>query len=334
MKNNMKEEEGTGAAVFESPVAGGAAAVMAGGKPPKRRSRYYRLFGKTYKKDDTIVGLCFILPALILGCIFVITPIVISLAYSFTDAYLLRLDEVQAVGFDQFVKVFKDGFLWNAFGNTMVFVVITVPVQLCVALGLALILNTKIKANTFFRWAFFVPVMLSLAVTSFLWGNLFEHDGLINAILIKMGIGEQPFLDDPGQAMGIIIFISIWQGAGYQMLIFLSGLKNIQPEIYEAASLDGANSVQRFFYITIPNIMPTFSFVLVTMLIGAFRLITQPMIMTQGGPEDGTMTMSYYIYQQGITFRDVGYSSAIAMVYTIFMSVIALTLRKVTEAKD
>ncbi len=334
MKNNMKEEEGTGAAVFESPVAGGAAAVMAGGKPPKRKNRYYTFLGKTYKKDDTIVGLCFILPALILGCIFVITPIVISLAYSFTDAYLLRLDEVQAVGFDQFVKVFKDGFLWNAFGNTMVFVVITMPVQLCVALGLALILNTKIKANTFFRWAFFVPVMLSLAVTSFLWGNLFEHDGLINAILIKLGIGEQPFLDDPGQAMGIIIFISIWQGAGYQMLIFLSGLKNIQPEIYEAASLDGANSVQRFFYITIPSIMPTFSFVLVTMLIGAFRLITQPMIMTQGGPEDGTMTMSYYIYQQGITFRDVGYSSAIAMVYTIFMSAIALTLRKVTEVKD
>lgn len=334
MKNNIKEEEGTGAAVFESPVAGGAAAVMTGGKPPKRKNRYYTFLGKTYKKDDTIVGLCFILPALILGCIFVITPIVISLAYSFTDAYLLRLDEVQAVGFDQFVKVFKDGFLWNAFGNTMVFVVITVPVQLCVALGLALILNTKIKANTFFRWAFFVPVMLSLAVTSFLWGNLFEHDGLINAILIKLGIGEQPFLDDPGQAMGIIIFISIWQGAGYQMLIFLSGLKNIQPEIYEAASLDGANATQRFFYITIPNIMPTFSFVLVTMLIGAFRLITQPMIMTQGGPEDGTMTMSYYIYQQGITFRDVGYSSAIAMVYTIFMSAIALTLRKVTEVKD
>ena len=216
----------------------------------------------------------------------------------------------------------------------MVFVVITVPVQLCVALGLALILNAKIKANTFFRWAFFVPVMLSLAVTSFLWGNLFEQDGLINAILIKLGIGEQPFLDDPGQAMGIIIFISIWQGAGYQMLIFLSGLKNIQPEIYEAASLDGANAAQRFFYITIPNILPTFSFVLITMLIGAFRLITQPMIMTQGGPEDGTMTMSYYIYQQGITFRDVGYSSAIAMIYTIFMSVIALTLRKVMEVKD
>ena len=208
------------------------------------------------------------------------------------------------------------------------------PRQLCVSLGLALILNTKIKANTFFRWAFFVPVMLSLAVTSFLWGNLFEHDGLINAILIKLGIGEQPFLDDPGQAMGIIIFISIWQGAGYQMLIFLSGLKNIQPEIYEAASLDGANAAQRFFYITIPNILPTFSFVLITMLIGAFRLITQPMIMTQGGPEDGTMTMSYYIYQQGITFRDVGYSSAIAMIYTIFMSVIALTLRKVMEVKD
>ncbi len=316
----------------EEPVP--AESISPGGKPPKRKSRYFRFLGRTYKKDNTVVGLLFTLPAIVLGCIFVIAPMVVSLSYSFTDAYLLRLDEIHFTGIEQFKKVFSDGFLWNAFGNTMVFVVITVPVQLCVALGLALILNSKIKANTFFRWAFFVPVMLSLAVTSFLWGNLFEQDGLINALLVKLGIGEQPFLDDPGQAMGIIIFISIWQGAGYQMLIFLSGLKNIQPEIYEAASLDGANATQRFFYITIPNILPTFSFVLITMLIGAFRLITQPMIMTQGGPEDGTMTMSYYIYQQGITFRDVGYSSAIAMVYTVFMSVIALTLRKVMDVKN
>ena len=334
MNDFIKNKNGAVKCSGTEPSSGSGVIAAGGGKPPKYKSRYYTLFVKTYKKDNTVVGICFVLPALVLGCIFVIAPIVVSLSYSFTDAYLLRLDEVQFIGFKQFQKVFTDSFLWNAFGNTLVFVVITVPVQLCVAFGLALILNSKIKANTFFRWAFFVPVMLSLAVTSFLWMNLFEKDGLINALLSKVGIGEQPFLDDPGQAMGIIIFISVWQGAGYQMLIFLSGLKNIQPEIYEAASLDGATATQRLFYITLPNIMPTFSFVLITMLIGAFRLITQPMIMTQGGPEDGTMTMSYYIYQQGITFRDVGYSSAIAMVYTVFMAVIALTLRKVTEVKD
>ena len=179
MEHAYEKEEASAGAPAEVtfadtlPAAGGAVAAPGGGKPRRRKSRYYTLFGTTYKKDNTIVGLCFVLPALVLGCIFVIAPIVVSLSYSFTDAYLLRLDEVQFVWFDQFVKVFNDGFLWNALGNTMVFVVITVPVQLCVALGLALILNTKIKANTFFRWAFFVLVMLSLSVTSFLWRNLF-----------------------------------------------------------------------------------------------------------------------------------------------------------------
>ena len=169
-------------------------------------------------------------------------------------------------------------------------------------------------------------VVRSLLVVTIISSTIFS---IVSARLSTAPVsGQQP------NVRKRIIFISIWQGAGYQMLIFLSGLKNIQPEIYEAASLDGANATQRFFYITIPNILPTFSFVLITMLIGAFRLITQPMIMTQGGPEDGTMTMSYYIYQQGITFRDVGYSSAIAMIYTIFMSVIALTLRKVMDVKD
>ena len=174
--------------------------------------------------------------------------------------------------------------------------------------------------------------MLSLAVTSMLWINLLnEQDGLINALLEAIGLSRQLFLSDPEQAMDLIVIISAWQGAGYQMLIFLSALKNIPKELYEASSIDGANKIQQFWRITLPSIKPTFSFVLITMMIGAFRLITQPMIMTRGGPIDRTLTMSYYIYLQGINFRDVGYSSAIALLYTIFMATIALTLRKVFE---
>ena len=165
------------------------------------------------------------------------------------------------------------------------------------------------KGNTFFRWAFFAPVMLSLAVTSMLWINLLnEQDGLINAILTMIGLPKEKFLGDPKMAMDLIVLISAWQGAGYQMLIFLSGLKNIPKEMYEAASIDGANKRQQFFRITLPSIRPTFSFVLITMLIGAFRLITQPMIMTQGGPINKTLNDVLLYYQQGITYRDVGYS--------------------------
>ncbi|MGD9605037.1 MAG: carbohydrate ABC transporter permease [Bacilli bacterium] len=293
---------------------------------------YFKLFGKTYRTSDTIIGWSFLLPAVILGIIFVIMPIVISLAYSFTDANLLELNNTTFIGFANFKNAFQDKILLQAFKNTMEFVLKVIPLQLGAALLLALILNKPMKGNTFFRWAFFVPTMLSLAVTSMLWINLLnEQDGLINALLETIGLSRQLFLSDPEQAMDLIVMISAWQGAGYQMLIFLSALKNIPKELYEASSIDGANKFQQFWRITLPSIKPTFSFVLITMMIGAFRLITQPMIMTRGGPIDRTLTMSYYIYLQGINFRDVGYSSAIALIYTIFMATIALTLRKVFE---
>lgn len=301
-------------------------------KVQKPKKKYYKLFGKVYKKSDTLVGVAFCLPAIILGAIFVLTPIAISLGYAFTDANLLELNNVHFVGFDQFALAFKDARFLTALKNSMIFVVCVVPLQLVVALGLALILNTKIRGNTFFRWAFFVPVMLSLAVTSMLWMNMLDPEsGIINQFLETIGIGRQNFLKDPDQALFIIIFMSAWQGAGYQMLIFLSGLKNVPKEVYEAAGIDGANKRVTFFKITLPSIKQTFAFVFVTMLIGAFRMITQSMIMTGGGPLDATLTMSYYIYKQGIEFRNVGYSSAIALIYTIIMSVVALTCRKILE---
>lgn len=292
---------------------------------------HYTLFKRRYSTQDTIVGWAFLLPAVILGLIFIIGPMVVSLSYSFTDAHLLKLDQAKFYGLKNFIDAFKDETMWEAFKNTMQFVICVVPLQLGVAYGLALILNSKIKCNTFFRWAFFVPVMLSLAVTSTLWMNLLnEQDGLINTLLENLGFDRQKFLSDPKQAMPIIIFISAWQGAGYQMLIFLSALKNIPKEVYEASDVDGANKWQKLIYITCPMIKSTFSFILVTTLIGAFRLITQPMIMTGGGPLNSTLTMSYYIYLNGIKYWNVGYSSAIALIYTIFMATIALTLNKVT----
>lgn len=306
--------------------------VSASAKVQKPKKKYYKLFGKVYKKSDTLVGIGFCLPAIILGSIFVLAPIAISLGYAFTDANLLELNNVHFVGFDQFALAFKDARFLTALKNSGIFVVCVVPIQLVAALGLALILNTKIRGNTFFRWAFFVPVMLSLAVTSMLWMNMLDpENGIINQVLESMGIGRQNFLKDPDQALFIIIFISAWQGAGYQMLIFLSGLKNVPKDVYEAAGIDGADKRTIFFKITLPSIKPTFAFVLVTMLIGAFRMITQSMIMTGGGPLDATLTVSYYIYKQGIEFRDVGYSSAIALIYTIIMSAVALTCRKILE---
>ena len=275
----------------------------------KRSKGQYRLFGTEYSLRETIAGLSFLAPCFLLSVVFVFLPIAISLSYAFTDANMLRLDSVNFIGFDNFVRLFQDASIGKALTNTLIFVG-------CV--------------NTFLRWAFFCPVMLSLAVTSMLWMNLLNpQEGLINALILALGGNPMMFLEDPDQAMGCIIFISAWQGAGYQMLILLSGLKNIPKELYEAAEIDRASKWQQFLNVTLPGLKPTMVFVLITMIIGAFRICVQPMIMTDGGPLDSTLTMSLYIYKQGVEYRDVGYSSAIAMVYTVIIAAVSLTLRKV-----
>ena len=304
-------------------------------KTIKKRNIYYKFLGRTYLREDTKIGWLFLLPATVLGIIFILCPMVISLGYAFTDANILRLDKISWVGISNFVRIFSDNAAKKALLNTLEFVVKVVPLQLIMAMGLALLLNAQRRFSTFWRWVFFSPVMLSLAVTSFLWLNLLNpQSGLINAILQQFGIAPQLFLKSPSQAMNVIVFISAWQGAGYQMLIILAALKNISAEMYEAAEIDGANAFVKFFCITLPSIIPTFSFVLITMLIGAFRLIVQPMIMTDGGPIDSTLSVSLYIYKQGIVFRDVGYSSAIAMVFTVIIASVALTLRALFNKRE
>lgn len=295
----------------------------------KKRNSF--TLGKTeYNTKEALTGILFLAPCFLLAAIFVFLPIIISLTYAFTDANMLRLNKAEFIWFDNFVRAFNDVEIKNALKNTLIFVLGVMPLQFGTALGLALLLNKIKRFNTFFRWAFFVPVMLSLAVTSMLWMNLLNpQEGLINTFLLALGANPMLFLEDPNQAMGCIIFISAWQGAGYQMLIILSGLKNISKDMYEAASIDRANKWQQFLHVTLPSLKPTLVFVFITMLIGAFRICVQPMIMTGGGPLGSTMTMSYYIYKTGVEYRDVGYSSAIALLYTIIIATISLTLRKV-----
>lgn len=298
-------------------------------KLPKQ-SQHFKIGRNTYSVKESLTGWAFILPCFILALIFVFLPIAISLTYAFTDANMARLNRVNFIGFENILRVFEDTQIWQALGNTCQFVVLVMPLQFGAALGLAILLNKVTHGNTFLRWAFFCPVMLSLAVTSMLWMNLLNtQEGLINTFLLAIGANPMLFLEDPNQAMPCIVFISAWQGAGYQMLIILSALKNIPSDLYEAASIDRASSWQKFLHITLPSLKPTLSFVFITMLIGAFRICVQPMIMTDGGPLGSTLTMSLYIYKTGVEYREVGYSSAIALVYTVFIASISLTLRKV-----
>ena len=287
------------------------------------------------KIKDNILGYSFLAPALILLGIFLVIPVGMVIYYAFTDYYLLTPDERKFVGFENFIRLIKDPIFLKSFLNTLKFVVWIIPVQLGAALGMALIVNKKRKGNMLFKVAFFAPVVMSLVVISILWLYLLNpNSGLLNAILNKVGIASQPFLTSPKQAMYAIVSVSAWQGAGYQMLLFLGGMQNIPQDVYEAAELDGFSKWAQFRYITMPLLKPTALFVLLTTLISAFKLIVQPMVMTQGGPLNSTITMVYYIYQQGFTDRLVGYSSSIALVFTTLIGMISLVQRRVLKEDD
>ena len=287
------------------------------------------------KIKDNILGYSFLAPALILLGIFLVIPVGMVIYYAFTDYYLLTPDERKFVGLENFIRLTKDPIFLKSFLNTLKFVVWIIPVQLGAALGMALIVNKKRKGNMFFKVAFFAPVVMSLVVISILWLYLLNpNSGLLNAILNKVGLASQPFLTSPTHAMYAIVFVSAWQGAGYQMLLFLGGMQNIPQDVYEAAELDGFSKWAQFRYITMPLLKPTALFVLLTTLISAFKLIVQPMVMTQGGPLNSTITMVYYIYQQGFTDRLVGYSSSIALVFTTLIGMISLVQRRVLKEDD
>lgn len=287
---------------------------------------------EVYRVKTTATAYLMLLPAVGLAFLFVLLPILYSLGYAFTDYYLLEPNKINFVEFQNFVNFFKElatkGTLYNAIKNTLTFVVGVVPLQIGLALLLALFVNRPGVGSKIFKVCFFAPVVISLSVTAFLWGQILApgEGGLLNSILSIFGVPPHDWLRDPQTAMPCIIVLSAWQGCGYQMLIFLSGLSNIRKDLYEAAALDGANWWRKFWLVTWGGLRSTFVYVLITVFIGACRILTQPMLMT--GYMDHTVTLSYYMYYKGMKEYWVGESSAVALLMTIFIGGITLIQRR------
>ena len=296
-----------------------------------------RKSNQKYHRNEVIVGLLLLVPAVLLAFFFVVLPIFFSFGYAFTNFELLYPDEMSFVGFDNFAMLFKDfasgGESFLSFRNTVIFVVLVVPIQITMALLLALFCNNKRKGTVVFKVCFFAPVAISLSVTAFLWLVLLSPNpsGFINSILGNFGIEPQDFLRDPNTVLIWMVIISAWQGCGYQMLIFLSALGNIRKDLYEAAAIDGAGPFRKFFTVTLPGLRPTLVYIVITVFIGACRVLIQPMLLT--GYQDRSMTMSYYMYQQGFTYQHVGYSCAVALVLTIIIGTVTFLQRRLLGGK-
>lgn len=275
-------------------------------------------------RNKTLFWLCiFLLPNLIGTLIFVFFPIVSSLVISFTDWDLIG--SMNFVGFDNYAQLIRDANFWLAFKNTLLYIVGYLPLVMILGLGCALMLNQKMKLRAFFRATYFLPVVTSWVAVSLVWKWLYNPNyGLINYLLSLIGIQGPQWLSDPKTAMLGIILTSAWKDIGFVMVIFLGGLQNISPSLYEAASIDGATKMRQFWNITLPMLTPTTFFVTIISLVNSFQVFDQVMIMTEGGPGGATTVVVQNIYNHAFRYFEMGYASA--MSWALFIVIFVLTL--------
>ena len=287
------------------------------------------------KKSERTAAYLFVVPAVVLLAAFLIYPALQTIRYAFTDYNIMRPDRIKFSGINNFIELFQDKNFWIAVKNTLHFTVLVVPFQTALALALALLISSRRRGVSIFRAAYFSPPVTSMAVVAILWTVLYNSNpdsGLLNALLVKLGMEPCGFLNDPKTSMNSIIFMSAWQGAGYQMMIFLAGLQGIPKEQYEAASIDGAGKVKSFFYVTLPGLKNVIQYVIMITVIQAMKLFTQPYVMTKGGPQNSTRTLVYYVYEQGFQKRNFGYACAVAAVFFVIVISLSLGMKKIIKA--
>ena len=239
------------------------------------------------------------------------------------------------VGLANFNMMFSDPLFWTSIYNTIIFLLIHIPLQVAVALVLAEVLNQKIKARAFFRAAFFMPVVVSGVVVTILWKQLYSTDtGLLNNLLLAIGFGKVEWLTSTAMAMPSIAIMATWKNVGLYMILFLAGLQSVPAYMYEAADMDGATTLQKFRYITIPAINPVIVMVLILSTIGGFSLFIEPYVMTGGGPLNRTLSTVLYIYRQGFSFYKMGYAATLGFMLAAIIFIVVLIQRKFIEQAD
>jgi len=261
----------------------------------------------------------FLAPAVSAIALFFVVPVLAALVMSFTDFDIYALadfDMLRFVGLRNYAELVDNPLFWKALSNTFYFVLVGGPLSVAVSLGAALLVNARLaRFKSLFRTVYFLPVVTTLVAVAVIW-RYFYHPrfGLLNYMLSLVGIDPIDWLGDPAWAMPAIILLAIWKNFGYNMLIFVAGLRNIPDQLYEAARIDGAGSVQAFREITLPMLAPTTVFIVIITMIGYFQLFAEPYVMTQGGPLYSTFSIVMLMYDQGFRWWDMGYAAAVAFV--------------------
>ena len=275
----------------------------------------------------------FAAPALLVIAVFFFLPVVAAFLISLTDFDIYALADLanlRFVGIGNYLKLLQTPLFWQALGNTLYFVVAGVPLSIAASLGAALLLHSRLaRFKPFFRTALFAPVVTTLVAVAVIWRYLLNtRYGLLNYALGGLGIDPIDWLGDPHWAMPAIILFAVWKNFGYNMIIFLAGLQSIPEELYEAARIDGASVWRQFVSVTLPMLSPVVMLVGILTIAGYFQLFAEPYVMTQGGPLQSTVSVLYFMYEEGFKWWNLGSASAVAFVlFLLIFAVTALQLR-------
>ena len=280
-------------------------------------------------------GWCFVIPSVILIILFVFYPMVQALITSFQTG---AGNNLTFAGIANYKRLLTDTTFRKALFNTLLYLIIQVPIMILLALVISSMLNNKkLKFKGFFRTAIFLPCVTSLVAYSIVFKSLFATDGFVNAILMKLNLIAEPisWITDPVWAKVLIILAITWRWTGYNMVFYLSGLQGIDDSIYEAADIDGAGAFEKFKSITLPMLKPIILFTTINSTIGTLQLFDETMNITQGGPANATITISQYIYN--ILFKyspDFGYAAAVSYVIVVMIVVLSFIQMKVGDKND
>lgn len=282
----------------------------------------------------------FLLPAIILLSLTVLLPAIQAFALSFSSYEYDITQPPQWIGWENFQRLWQDQLFWKTIKNTLLYLIVVVPVLVIAPLGLAIIVNQKLRGINWFRTAFYTPVVISTIVAGIAWKALYTQNGLLNQFLQqvsqflqKIGLANTmtavladgiPWLTDPQFALGSVMLVTIWKGLGYYMVIYLAGLQSIPPELYEAAAIDGADGWQKHWDITLPLMRPYLFLVGIISAIAATKVFEEVYVMTQGGPRNSSKTVIYYLYETAFQDLDISYACTIGLV--LFLGILALSI--------
>ncbi|EPY12149.1 MULTISPECIES: carbohydrate ABC transporter permease [Paenibacillus] len=289
------------------------------------------------RRKEALVGWLFLLPEIVGMLMLNVFALGFSLYLSFTDWDLLSgVSGIKFAGLQNFIHLFQDPTIWKALYNNLVYTVLTVPIPIALALVLAVVIHSKVYFKDYFKVVFFIPYISSIIAVAAVWSILFHPSlGPINQFLMDLGISNPPkWLVDPKTSLIAVAIISAWAGLGYTIIIYMAGLSNISEELYEAAEIDGATGLKKFFNITIPLLRPTTFFLLITMLIGSFKVFDIISYLTEGGPDNSSTVIVFRIYQEGFVNYNMGYASAISWLLFAIIGLITAATWKMRQEES